>query len=47
MPARRAEAAGIGAQPKSLEEEFAALKASDAVDDELAAMKAKLAAKGE
>ncbi|WP_419825101.1 phage shock protein PspA [Sphingomonas sp.] len=39
----RAEAAGMGAAPRSLEEEFADLRASDAVEDELAAMKAKLA----
>ena len=39
----RADAAGMGAQARTLEEEFADLKTADAVDDELAAMKAKLA----
>jgi phage shock protein A len=39
----RAEAAGMGAAARTLEEEFADLRASDAVEDELAAMKAKLA----
>ena len=39
----RAEAAGMGAAGKSLEEEFAELRANDAVEDELAAMKARLA----
>ncbi len=39
----RAEAAGMGAAPKSLEEEIAELRSSDAVDAELAAMKARAA----
>lgn len=38
----RAEAMGLGALPKSLEEEIAELKAADKVDAELAAMKARL-----
>jgi phage shock protein A len=37
----RAEAAGMGAAPKSLEEEIAELRSSDKVDAELAALKAK------
>lgn len=37
----RAEAAGMGAAPKSLEEEIAELKSADKVDAELAALKAK------
>jgi phage shock protein A len=41
----RAEALGMTG-PKSLEEEIADLKAAEAVDAELAAMKAALAAKG-
>jgi phage shock protein A len=38
----RAEAMGLGALPKTLEEEIAELKAADKVDAELAAMKARL-----
>ena len=41
----RAEAMGLGALPKTLEEEIAELKAADKVDAELAAMKARLAKK--
>ncbi|WP_375288345.1 phage shock protein PspA [Sphingomonas sp.] len=41
----RAEAMGLGALPKSLEEEIAELKAADKVDAELAAMKARLSKK--
>lgn len=39
----RADAAGMGAQPKSLEEEIAELRSSDKVEAELAALKAKAA----
>jgi phage shock protein A len=39
----RADAAGMGAAPKSLEEEIAELQASDKVDAELAALKARMA----
>ncbi len=39
----RAEAAGMGAAPKSLEEEIAELRTNDKVDAELAALKAKAA----
>jgi phage shock protein A len=38
----RAEAMGLGALPKTLEEEIAELRASDKVDAELAALKARL-----
>jgi phage shock protein A len=38
----RADAMGLGAQPKSLDEEIAELKASDRVDAELAELKARL-----
>lgn len=38
----RAEALGLGAPPKTLDEELAELKASDKVDAELAALKARL-----
>jgi phage shock protein A len=38
----RAEAAGLGASPKSLEEELAELKASEKVDAELEALKARM-----
>lgn len=41
----RAEAAGMGAGQRTLEDEFADLQASDKVDDELAAIKAKLASR--
>ncbi|MET0269544.1 MAG: phage shock protein PspA [Sphingomonas sp.] len=39
----RADAAGLGAAPKTLEEEIAELRSSDKVDAELAAMKARAA----
>ena len=39
----RADAAGMGAAPKTLDEEIAELRSSDKVDAELAAMKAKVA----
>jgi phage shock protein A len=39
----RADAAGMGAAPKTLEEEIAELRSSDKVDAELAAMKARAA----
>ncbi len=42
----RAEAMGLGAAPKSLEEEIAELKASDKVDAELAALKARMGKEG-
>ena len=42
----RADAAGMGAAPKTLDEEIAELRSSDKVDAELAAMKAKNAGKG-
>lgn len=42
----RAEAAGMGAAPKTLEEEIAELRTSDKVDAELAALKAKAQGKG-
>lgn len=38
----RADAMGLGALPKSLDEEIAELKASDKIDAELAALKARL-----
>ena len=41
----RAEAAGMGAAPKSLEEEIAELRSNDKVEAELAALKAKQANK--
>jgi len=41
----RAEAAGMGAAPKSLDEEIAELRSSDKVDAELAALKARTASK--
>jgi phage shock protein A len=41
----RAEAAGMGAAPKSLDEEIAELRSSDKVEAELAALKAKQANK--
>ena len=43
MAEGRAEAAGIGAAPRTLDEEIAELRSSDAVEAELAAMKAKAA----
>ncbi|MCZ4342581.1 phage shock protein PspA [Sphingomonadaceae bacterium G21617-S1] len=42
----RAEAAGMGAAPKTLEEEIAELRSSDKVDAELAALKARAQGKG-
>jgi len=42
----RAEAAGMGAAPKTLEEEIAELRSSDRVDAELAALKARTQGKG-
>ncbi len=42
----RAEAMGLGSGPKSLDEEIADLKASDKVDAELAALKARLGREG-
>lgn len=42
----RAEAMGLGAAPKSLDEEIAELKAADKVDAELAALKARLGREG-
>ena len=42
----RAEAAGMGAAPKTLEEEIAELRSSDKVDAELAALKARTQGKG-
>ncbi len=41
----RAEAMGLGALPKSLDEEIAELRGADKVDAELAAMKARLGSK--
>jgi phage shock protein A len=41
----RAEAAGMGAAPKSLDEEIAELRSSDKVEAELAALKARSASK--
>ncbi len=41
----RADAAGMGAAPKSLDEEIAELRSSDKVDAELAALKARTASK--
>ncbi len=38
----RADAAGMGEAPKSLEEEIAELRSADQVDEELAAMKARI-----
>ncbi len=45
MAEGRAEALNLGAQPKTLEEEIAELKASEKVDAELEALKARLAKK--
>jgi phage shock protein A len=42
----RADAAGMGAAPKTLDEEIAELRSSDKVDAELAALKAKAQSKG-
>jgi phage shock protein A len=41
----RAEAAGMGAAPKSLDEEIAELRSNDKVEAELAALKARAASK--
>jgi phage shock protein A len=41
----RAEALGLGAPPKSLEDEIAELRGAEKVDAELAAMKARLQSK--
>lgn len=46
MAEGRAEAAGLGAIPKTLEEEIAELRASEKVDAELEALKARVAKKG-
>ena len=42
----RAEAMGLGALPRSLDDEIAELRASDKVDAELAALKARLNKEG-
>jgi phage shock protein A len=42
MAEGRADVAGMGAPPKTLEEEIAELKSSDKVEAELAAMKARV-----
>ncbi|KKW93544.1 MULTISPECIES: phage shock protein PspA [Sphingobium] len=42
MAEGRADAAGLGQQPKTLEEEIAELRSSDKVDAELAALKAQM-----
>ncbi len=39
----RAEAAGMGAAPKSLEEEIAELRSAEKIDAELEALKARMA----
>jgi phage shock protein A len=46
MAEGRADAAGLGEAPKTLEEEIAELRSSDKVDAELAALKARVAKKG-
>jgi phage shock protein A len=46
MAEGRADAAGMGAEPKSLEEEIAELKSADKVDAELAALKARMGGNG-
>jgi phage shock protein A len=46
MAEGRADALGLGAQPKSLEEEIAELKSSEKVEAELAAMKARVKTEG-
>ena len=38
----RADAMGLGSQPKTLDEEIAELKSADKIDAELAALKARL-----
>jgi len=45
MAEGRAEVIGMGAPPKSLEEEIAELKSNEKVEAELAAMKARAANK--
>jgi phage shock protein A len=45
MAEGRAEAAGLGAAPKTLDEEIAELRSSEKVDAELAALKARVAKK--
>ena len=46
MAEGRADAAGMGAAPKSLEEEIAELRSADKVDAELAALKARMGGTG-
>ncbi|RYD50164.1 MAG: phage shock protein PspA, partial [Sphingomonadales bacterium] len=46
MAEGRADAAGLGSEPQTLEEEIAALKASDKVDAELEALKARMSKGG-
>ncbi|WP_267386378.1 phage shock protein PspA [Sphingomonas sp. GC_Shp_3] len=46
MAEGRADAAGFGAAPKTLEEEIAELKSADKVDAELAALKARMGKEG-
>ena len=46
MAEGRADAAGLGAAPKTLEEEIAELKSADKVDAELAALKARMGKEG-
>ena len=46
MAEGRADAAGLGEAPPTLEEEIAALRSSDRVDAELDALKKRLAKKG-
>lgn len=46
MAEGRADAMGMGAQPRTLEDEFDDLSASDGIDAELAAMKARLKNEG-
>jgi phage shock protein A len=46
MAEGRADAAGMGAAPKSLEEEIAELRSADKVDAELAALKARMGGAG-
>jgi len=46
MAEGRAEAAGLGAAPKTLEEEIAELRSTDKVEAELAALKARMGKDG-